>query len=205
MPISELPVANVDELLGFLVGTRWKLLSPSSTPAQDPVNEFNFRAPTDDPDRPTTLPKMNYDERWDRPVFTGQSKTGDVRFIGKPRSVWLKEECLTIHSHPVEWVDAFLPMYKRTNRSTRATPHHLSVDQLCKWSNEKVALMQMGTKSCYPLFKPFTTKEFEQYLYLIFLNGLHPSPQIEWKLQQEHKDPIHSSGFLLRVLGNNAT
>ena len=71
IPISEQPVANVEELSGFPVGARWKLLSPSSTPAQDPVNEFNFRAPTDDPDCPTSLPKMNYDERWDRPVFTG--------------------------------------------------------------------------------------------------------------------------------------
>ena len=71
IPISEQPVANVEELLGFPVSARWKLLSPSLTPAQDPVNEFNFRAPTDDPDCPTGLPKMNYDERWDRPVFTG--------------------------------------------------------------------------------------------------------------------------------------
>ena len=71
IPISEQPVANVEEFLGFPVGTRWKLLSPSSTPSQDPVNEFNFRAPTDDPDHPMSLPKMNYDERWDQPVFTG--------------------------------------------------------------------------------------------------------------------------------------
>ena len=62
-----------------------------------------------------------------------------------------------------------------------------------------------GDQELLPKIQPFTTEEFEQYLYLIFLNGLHPSPQIEWKLQQEHKDPINSSGFLLRVLGNNAT
>ena len=65
--------------------------------------------------------------------------------------------------------------------------------------------MLMDPKGYYPQFKPFTTEEFEQYLYLIFLNGHHLSPQIEWKLREEHKDPIHSSGFLLRVLGNNAT
>ena len=29
IPISEQPVANVEELLGFPVGARWKLLSPS--------------------------------------------------------------------------------------------------------------------------------------------------------------------------------
>ena len=33
IPISELPVANVDKLSGFPVGTRWKLFSSSSTVA----------------------------------------------------------------------------------------------------------------------------------------------------------------------------
>jgi hypothetical protein len=46
-PIVDVPVTNVNELLGFPVGSRWKLLTPSVTPAQEPINMFDFQAPPD--------------------------------------------------------------------------------------------------------------------------------------------------------------
>jgi hypothetical protein len=205
LPIVQAPVANADELSGFPVGSRWELLNPSNTPAQEPVNQFDFRAPTDDPDNIPTVVKQNYDETWDRPVFTGRSKnTTDVRVKGEPRMRFIERANLTVSSHPVDWMDAFLPVYEKKSRDPNSNPYHLSVDQLCKWSNEKAMLMQMGTKSRYPEFKAFTTEEFEQYLYLFFFNGLSPSPQLEMKLRSEQKDPIHHNAFLCRVLGPNA-
>ena len=47
LPIVDVLVANVNELSGFPVGSRWKLLTASATPAQEPVNMFDFWAPTD--------------------------------------------------------------------------------------------------------------------------------------------------------------
>ena len=123
---------------------------------------------------------------------------------GEPRARFLHDKILSVHSHPVDWLDAFLPVYTKRKKSSM-TPHHLSMDILCNWSNMKATLLQMGTKSFYPRFKPFTTCEFEQYFYLFFWNGLCPSPQIDMKLQTEEKDPIHSSAFLRRVLGDNAS
>ena len=64
--------------------------------------------------------------------------------------------------------------------------------------------MEMGTRTLYPTFKAFTTREFEQYMYLPFFNGLNPSPRVEDKLQTEEVDPIQSNSFLRRVLGPNA-
>ena len=69
LPIVGVPVANVNELSGFPVGSRWKLLTASVTPAQEPVNMFDFRAPTDNPDLLPTVPKQNYNEMWGRLVF----------------------------------------------------------------------------------------------------------------------------------------
>jgi hypothetical protein len=205
LPIVEAPVANADELSGFPVGSRWELLNPSNTPAQEPVNAFEFRAPTDDPDNMPTVVKQNYDETWDRPVFAGRSgNTDNVRVQGEPRQTFIRNSGLNVNSHPVEWMDAFLPVYDKKSRDPNMTPYHLSVDQLCKWSNEKAMLMQMGTKSRYPEFKPFTTEEFERWLYLFFFNGLNPSPQMEWKLRPEATDPVHSNSFLIRVFGTNA-
>ena len=106
--------------------------------------------------------------------------------------------------HLVDWVNAFLPLYCKVRGSKLKTPYTLSSDKLCKWSNKKAMLMQMGTQSMYPNFTPFTTEEFEKYLYLFFWNGVAPSPYISMKLKSEETHPIHSSHFLQRELGPNA-
>ena len=63
----------------------------------------------------------------------------------------------------------------------------------------------MVTAVNYPTFTEFTPQEFDQYLYLLFWNGMYPSPQIEWKMHSEELDTIHSSAFLRRVLGPAAS
>ena len=203
LPIIEGPVANMNELSGFPVGSKWKLLSPSSV-IEDPPNLFNMHAPTDDPDLLPTLQKQNYDEIWDRPVFEGRSKAGGIRFKGEVRSKFIKDSNLTIHSHPVDWVSAFFPVYEKPARSKSETPYHLSSKHLCRWSNEKAQLLEMGTKGYYQDFVPFSTEEWEKYLYLFFFNGLNPSPQVEMKLKTEQQDPVNSNAFLRRELGPNA-
>ncbi len=85
---------------------------------------------------------------------------------------------LTVKSHPVEWVNAFYPVYKPDPKSNNKTPYTSSIDQIRKWSNKKVTMMGMGTQQLYPSFTAFTTPEFEQYLYLFFWNGLNPSSRL---------------------------
>ena len=123
---------------------------------------------------------------------------------GHPRARFLNDENLTVNSHPVDWVNAFFPTYQKSPRSKSDTPHHLSAEKLCRWSNEKAALLEMGSKGYYPHFKPFSTEEWEKFLYVFFFNGLNPSPQVEFKLKSEDADPINSNQFLRRVFGPNA-
>ena len=73
------------------------------------MNEFSFHAPTDDPEYLTTVPKHNFDEEWDRPMFKGRNKATGVRTKGEPRTDFMKDSWLDKNSHPVDWVDAFFP------------------------------------------------------------------------------------------------
>ena len=84
---------------------------------------------------------------------------------------------LTVSSYPDGWLDSMIPTYKYLHKKT-TTPHELYIKKLCTRSNDKSKLVLMGTAVKYPTFTEFTTQEFEQYLYLFFLNGLNPSPQI---------------------------
>ena len=107
---------------------------------------------------------------------------------------------LTISIHPSDWLDDMLPTYTNLHKKT-TTPHEISIVKLCTWSNEKAKLMLTDNAVKYPTFTESTPQEFEQYLYLLFWNGMNPSPKIEWNLQSKELDTIKSSAFLRRLLG----
>ena len=70
--------ANVDAgaLGGFPVTASWKFLEPNADVVENPINDFDFRAPTLAEHENPTTPKHNYDEVFDRPVFTGRDREG---------------------------------------------------------------------------------------------------------------------------------
>ena len=51
---------------------------------EEPVNEFDFRAPTIEEHEDTTTPKHNFNETFDRPMFKGNSSEGGVSLKGEP-------------------------------------------------------------------------------------------------------------------------
>jgi len=119
----------MNALSGFPVGSSWRLLEPNSE-APEPVNEFAFHAPTDDPERLPTKVKQNYKETWQRPEFTGQDKDNEPRTKGEPRAVFIQEQGLTVNSKPVEWLDAFFQC-TRIQIRTRRRPHTTSPRKSC--------------------------------------------------------------------------
>jgi len=111
MGIVEGVTKDMQVLSGFPVGSRWKELQPGDDIVPEPVNEFAFHAPTDNPEALPRVQKQNFDETWDRPVFKGRNLENEVRLKGHPRRRWIKDEGLNENSHPVEWLDAMLPAY----------------------------------------------------------------------------------------------
>ena len=109
--IIDTPVENMNALSGFPVGCRWTVLTPNLITVPDPVNEFSFHAPTDDPEHLPTVPKHDFDEQWDRPVFKGRNKAKGVRTKGETRTDFMRDSRLDKKDYPVDWFDTFLPLY----------------------------------------------------------------------------------------------
>ena len=181
MAIYQGPVVNMSQLSGFPPTEKWKALEPQEEVVEGSVNKFDIRASTIEEHEDPTPPKHNFNETFDRPMFKGRSSEGGVCLKGEPQKILMHDHQLTVSSHPDDWLDAMLPTYKDLHKKT-TTPHDLSIEMLCTWSNEKYKLMLMGNSVKYPAFTEFNPQDFEQYLYLLFWNGLHPSPQIEWKI-----------------------
>ena len=124
------------------------------------VNEFDFRAPTiEDHGYPTT-PKHNFNETFDRPMSKGKSSEGGVCLKGEPQARWMHDHQLTVSIHTSYWLYSMLPTYKYLHKKT-TTPHEISIENICTWSNKKEKLMLMGTDVKYPTFTE---------LFLVFLN-----------------------------------
>ncbi len=66
MGIVEGVTKDMQVLSGFPVGSRWKELQPGDDIVPEPVNEFAFHAPTDNPEALPRVQKQNFDETWDR-------------------------------------------------------------------------------------------------------------------------------------------
>jgi hypothetical protein len=74
---------------------------------------------------------MNYDEKFDRPVFAERNRQGEVQMKGKPRATIFYNEGLDLNSHPADWADTFFPIHEAKRKSSRI-PHHLLVEKICK-------------------------------------------------------------------------
>ena len=161
MEICQGPVVNMSQLSGFPPTAKWKVLDPQEEVVEEPVNEFDFRAPTIEEHEYPTTPKHNFNETFDCPMFKGRSSEGGVCLKEETQARWMHDHHLTVSSHPSDWINSMLPTYKNLSKE-KTTLHELSIENLCTWSNEKEKFMLIGTAVKFPTFTEFNTQEFEQ-------------------------------------------
>ena len=124
-----------------------------------------------------------------------------VREEGQVNPNFIYKHGITNKSTPDEYAELFLP-FRKNNPSGK---EWISFEQIQMWTNLKASLAGAGPGgTCYKEFKPFSVTEIRQYFGLYILQGLNPSPQIEWKLRPQREDKIHGNDFVFRSLGVNA-
>ena len=62
MAIYQGPVVNMSQLSGFNPTAKWKVLETKEEVVDEPVNEFDFRAPTIEEHEDPTTPKHNFNK-----------------------------------------------------------------------------------------------------------------------------------------------
>jgi hypothetical protein len=215
-------VANDNQPMDTLHhGVKWRLLEPDATPLEEPSRMRSLVAPTAHAAGATTeAKKYNYLETFDRDPFTATSKTWvrnnngtlkidrntnepvlhtEIHENGRPKWSFLKENNLTVDSHPAEWFFSLLPEKKKHF-------HPVNVATMEGWtmySNLKAMLAQAGT-SIYKGFEPFTTADTKRYIGLMMLHGLAPSPRMSYKFRSQASDPVNGNDLVSESFGKNA-
>jgi hypothetical protein len=192
-----------DDMTAFKVGAWWRELHPMEEQVDEPANEQfpAARAPTiPEADREVPLkPKYNYAEKWDRPPFKG-SAHGQERVKGRANDAFLKVHNLDKDSSPVEFAEAFLPMFKNTKPwipNPKEDPEiecknlhgrFFSMEECARVTNIRAERAFVGEATYRDQFHDrFSVKEIRQFLGLYVLNGLSPSPSLDKKFERNDK------------------
>jgi len=210
-----------DDMSAFAIGAYWRPLK-ADVEVDEPVNNFpEARAPTV-PLKDVEIqarPKYNFSEQFDRPLFTGRivhtesyakidgttgiKKTESIRSNGRPNPKFLLEHGLTVESSPVEYAEAFLPMYNNKHLDENGNSH-LSMQYLARNTNLRAALAFAGEAQHEDWSGDFTVKELRQFLGLYVINGISPSPGLERKFNAA--DNANYNAYVTHHLGGkNAT
>jgi hypothetical protein len=138
---------KVNDMKDFAVGAYWELLEPMEDEVDEPLNN-NFpgaRPPTktEEEARIQPRPKHNYNWTCDRPQFTGKPSGKSLgpdeqpRTKGRPKQEFLDRHFLDKDSTPVEWAEAFFPMYKNQYEDKNGDPYPTMAD-LANWTNIRI-------------------------------------------------------------------
>jgi len=180
------------------------------------------RAPTIDVKDGEFIPvKHNFGEKFVRPIFTGEQKEVLFNRRGKPLKdkhghrqfqttarkkgmidpAVKKKYQLNEHSRPEEFVEMLLP--RKPNKI--GNTEHISFSQIAHWTDLKATHANAGKGGVYYQdYEPFDVDEIKQHFGLYIINGLVPSPWVEYKFQPQSKDKIHGNDHIYCSFGSNA-
>ncbi len=134
---------------------------------------------------------------------TGKIRTERLpREKGGPNPAFVKKHKLSIHSHPADFAEVFVPYQKNPYAGA---VEHPSFQAWANYTHSKAIMSQAGKGGAvYPDFKSFAMHEIRQHIGLYVLNGLNPSPGVELKFRSSAQDELHGSDFVRNSFKPNA-
>ena len=203
----------------FSPGAHWELLEMTGNFVEERTQD-GLRAPTVPVGEVPLVKKRNFEQKFDRMVFSGKTevparynnnrikknKEGKVQYQTQPheeteaRMSFIRANRLSVDSQPVEWFAAFIPMTSNPNEKDS-----FSIENLNRWTNLR-ALMENsgGLGGKYENYVNFTTTELMRHIGLYLLQALSPSPQIDMKFHSQKEDPVNGNDFIHTSFGGVA-
>ena len=213
---------------GFPLSAKWRPLLPDTETVSEPLNPtFKLpRAPTiTEQDAEFVPPKYNFsDYKFSIPKFTGRIEKEKVgrkkkkevlpskrRFEKVPQKEGyfkmdvIEKYKLTTRSKPHEFVEVYFPFAKKIAKKpgNSVAKEMFSIELITKWTNSK-AIMNGAGDTTYKDFKAFTREEIRRHLGIYILQGVAPSPKVEFKFASHMKDMIHGNDMVNNAFGPNA-
>lgn len=209
--------------LGFHPAAKWKLLDPSEDEHVPPLVYSHNLHPPGAPEGEPSVPLHNYTKYGvDHPpyimeVITPQrdenrglvrcTDTGNFIYETQnitqtvPNIAFCQSHHLDENSSPCDWFNSFLPVLKKHRSPTT----QVTIEQITTWTNQRGYLSNAGEGGGnYVNWKPFSVEEMMSHLGVYLLNGLSPSPLIEYKFSPQVQDQVNGNDLCARIFGANS-
>jgi hypothetical protein len=139
-------------------------------------------------------------------------KSTKPRVKGGPNADFLKQYGLNENSYPIYWFLALSPMTQAMNledpvaanvKGNKTIKFSVSVVNWTVYSNTKAMMCNAGEPGSIYLvkFKPFKNDDILAMISVYIIDGLVPSPQLAWKMQDQERQPTHDNDRIAAVIG----
>ncbi len=120
------------------------------------------------------------------------------RIAGGPNGAFLNRYGISEKSHPMDWVNALLPMTPESNKEDPVKANvkadgttKFAVSNWTIYANMKAIMCNTGEEGhIFPIkFKTFKHLDIMKMIGVYVLDGLSPTPQLVKKMQLQSKEP----------------
>ena len=155
--------------------------------------------------RKKSAPQSVSPTRNDRPKLVHER-----RVKGGPKKGFLKKHNLNEKSHPFDWWTALMPLTPNDNIHSAKEANvkgnqttKFAVSNWAAYTNAKASLVNAGDKGHIfeGKFKPLSSSDIFKMLGVYMLDGLSPTPRLEWTMQSQEKQPTHGNDRIANAIG----
>ncbi len=148
--------------------------------------------------------------RKSNPSSKSNNAESNERIRGGPNGKFLKRYGLDEKSHPMDWMNALLPMLPEHNLEDAKVANvkgdkktKFSISNWTIYSNLKAVMCNAGQEGHIfaDKFKSFENEDIFKMLGVYLLDGLSPSPQLTKKMQPQEKEPTHGNDLIADAIG----
>ena len=104
-------------------------------------------------------------------------------------------------SRSYEFADTMLPLQSKYS-TDGSTARGFSFANLTSWANTKAIIANAGPDGVtYRDFFPFDVEELRSHVGIYVLQGLSPSPRVEYKFHRQIYDPVNGNDYVYQSTG----
>ena len=207
------PGAYWEELKGTIAvddpsNESFRVARPPTVPEEDaevPFNQkYNFDLDITVPDFTATATIYELTARGNQILHprTKEPKMKDVvRENGHVNPAFKTKHKLSKSSRSYEFADTMLPLQSKYSPDG-STARGFSFANLTSWTNTKAILANAGPNGItYRDFVPFDVEELRSHFGIYVLQGLSPSPRVEYKFRRQIEDPVNGNDYVYQSTG----
>ena len=143
----------------------------------------------------------------------GPLSKAEPRVEGGPNQEFLAKHNIDDHRHPMDWFVLLMPITQKDNKEsirdinvTGDSKTTFAISNWTKYTSVKAKMADAGEPGHIfsGKYKPLTLNEIQRQLGIYILDGVSPTPQLNFRMTPQSSDRTHGNNFVANHVGPNS-